>query len=380
MKTFLLLLISLNANAAGKIVNADIAPSGTANIALNKLAASTAHNAATFNSSGFLATGVAPSSAGNFFQSNGTDWVSSAPGNLTDAGTDGIVVTSGLASVTNAGVSLAQHVADTTHNGYLSSTDWNTFNGKQAAITLAANSVVFTDGSGHLVAGGFIGDVTNNSSTVTISPGVVTNAKLANMNSSTIKCNISQSSGTPTDCTMAQVSPALSVFLGDSGSGGQVGAVPAPPVGATGQGKFLMANGGYSVPQIPITPSTTYGAVISSTGTGWQASTIAIPACAALAGTVVDWSLSNCFTKKLSANTTLTFINRVAGQSIMLRVTNTASNYTLTFPSTDTVGNSVLWSGSTIPVLTTGARSDIFTIFYDGTEMYGNPTQNYGTH
>lgn len=56
-----------------------------------------------------------------------------AIGNLTDAGTDGITVTGGTGSVIGSGTSLSQHVADTTHNGYLSSTDWNTFNGKQAS-------------------------------------------------------------------------------------------------------------------------------------------------------------------------------------------------------------------------------------------------------
>lgn len=54
-------------------------------------------------------------------------------GNLTDTGTDGIIVTGGTGAVIGSGTSLAQHVADTTHNGYLSSTDWNTFNGKQAS-------------------------------------------------------------------------------------------------------------------------------------------------------------------------------------------------------------------------------------------------------
>jgi trimeric autotransporter adhesin len=53
-------------------------------------------------------------------------------GNLTDAGTDGIIVTGGSGALLSS-ASLAQHVADTTHNGYLASTDWNTFNGKQAA-------------------------------------------------------------------------------------------------------------------------------------------------------------------------------------------------------------------------------------------------------
>lgn len=54
-------------------------------------------------------------------------------GNLTDAGTDGIIVTSGSGAVIGSGTSLAQHVSDSTHNGYLSSTDWSTFNGKQAS-------------------------------------------------------------------------------------------------------------------------------------------------------------------------------------------------------------------------------------------------------
>lgn len=53
-------------------------------------------------------------------------------GDLTAAGTDGIVITSGTGAVIH-NASLAQHVADTTHNGYLNSADWNTFNGKQTA-------------------------------------------------------------------------------------------------------------------------------------------------------------------------------------------------------------------------------------------------------
>lgn len=54
-------------------------------------------------------------------------------GNLTAAGTDGIAVTGGAGAVIGSGTSLAQHVADSTHNGYLSSVDWVTFNSKQAA-------------------------------------------------------------------------------------------------------------------------------------------------------------------------------------------------------------------------------------------------------
>jgi hypothetical protein len=51
-------------------------------------------------------------------------------GNLTDVGTDGISVTGGTGSVIGSGTSISQHVADSSHNGYLSSTNWSTFNNK----------------------------------------------------------------------------------------------------------------------------------------------------------------------------------------------------------------------------------------------------------
>lgn len=74
-------------------------------------------------------------------------------GNLTDAGTDGIVVTGGIGAVIGSGTSIAQHVADTTHNGYLSSTDWNTFNGKGAG-TVTAISVASANGFAGSSSGG----------------------------------------------------------------------------------------------------------------------------------------------------------------------------------------------------------------------------------
>ncbi len=79
--------------------------------------------------------------------------ISSSPGttgNLTDVGTDGIVITGGSGAVLGAGTSIAQHVADSTHNGYLSATDWTTFNGKEPAISLTPGSVVFAGAGGGL--------------------------------------------------------------------------------------------------------------------------------------------------------------------------------------------------------------------------------------
>lgn len=59
-------------------------------------------------------------------------------GDLTDVGTDGITITGGTGAVLGSGTSISQHVADATHNGYLSSADWNTFSGKQDTITIGA--------------------------------------------------------------------------------------------------------------------------------------------------------------------------------------------------------------------------------------------------
>lgn len=100
-------------------------------------------------------------------------------GNLTDAGTDGIVVTGGTGAVIGSGTSFAQHVADSTHNGYLSSTDWSTFNGKQASgnYITALTGGVTASGPGSAAAtvvtnANLTGDVTSvgNATTLTNAP------------------------------------------------------------------------------------------------------------------------------------------------------------------------------------------------------------------
>lgn len=85
----------------------------------------------------------------------------------------------------------------------------------------------------------------------------------------------------------------------------------------------------------------------------------------------INWASGNVFTKTLAANSTFTFSNQVAGQVIVVRLTNTASNYTVTWP----VG--VLWSGGVAPTQTIGAKSDIYTFVYDGTTTFGSVVQNF---
>lgn len=56
-------------------------------------------------------------------------------GNLSGGGADGISVSGGTGAVIGSGASISQTQSSALSNGYLSSTDWSTFNGKQDYIT-----------------------------------------------------------------------------------------------------------------------------------------------------------------------------------------------------------------------------------------------------
>lgn len=98
------------------------------------------------------------------------------------------------------------------------------------------------------------------------------------------------------------------------------------------------------------------------------------PVVSNITATNIDWALiksnTGLYKKTLSANTTFTFSNLTAGQAINVLLTNTASNYTVTWPT-------VKWAGGTTPTMTTGAKSDIYSFFYDGTNIYGTYVQNF---
>ena len=83
----------------------------------------------------------------------------------------------------------------------------------------------------------------------------------------------------------------------------------------------------------------------------------------------INWAQGQSFLQTLSANTTFTFSGAVAGQTVVVVLTNTASNYTVTWPT-------VRWQGGTAPTMTTGAFSDVYTFFYDGVHYYGSAVQN----
>lgn len=98
------------------------------------------------------------------------------------------------------------------------------------------------------------------------------------------------------------------------------------------------------------------------------------PTTSAISASDIDWSTlranGGLYTKTLGANTTFTFSNKAAGDTIVVRLTNTASNYTVTWPT-------VKWSGGSTPVMTIGAKSDVYTFIYDGTDVFGSVVQNF---
>lgn len=123
-------------------------------------------------------------------------------------------------------------VATNSADGYLSLTDWLIFNAKQPAgnylTALTGDVTVSGPGSGVSV----------------IAASAVTNAKLANMAQSTIKGRAaSAGTGVPVDLTATQATAILDSFVGDAGSGGTKGLVPAPSSGDAAANKFLKANG-----------------------------------------------------------------------------------------------------------------------------------------
>ena len=130
--------------------------------------------------------------------------------------------------------------------------------GGPAASTVTGLATIATSASASDLSAGTLpsarfpaltGDVTTSAGSVstTIANDAVTNAKAANMAQATIKGRASGAgTGDPTDLTGTQATAILDNFVGDSGSGGTKGLVPAPASGdAT---KFLKGDGTWAAP------------------------------------------------------------------------------------------------------------------------------------
>lgn len=84
----------------------------------------------------------------------------------------------------------------------------------------------------------------------------------------------------------------------------------------------------------------------------------------------INWARGSVFYKTLTASSTFTFSNTADGAQILVILTNTASNYTVTWPT-------VSWPGNIAPTQTVGAKSDVYVFVKVGSTIYGNVVQNY---
>ena len=103
-------------------------------------------------------------------------------GNLTETASSILTITGGTGAIIGSGLTIAVQQADTTHPGYLSSTDWNTFNGKQAALGFTPISNALT--SAQII----VGNASNVAAAVAMSgdasianTGAVTVSKIGNV-------------------------------------------------------------------------------------------------------------------------------------------------------------------------------------------------------
>jgi len=118
-------------------------------------------------SSGTIVLNIPIASATNTGKLSSTDWSTFNSkqsaltfGNLTEATSNILTITGGSGSVIGSGTSIEIQQATTSTSGYLSSTDWNTFNSKQSALTFGnltettSSILTITGGSGAVIGSG----------------------------------------------------------------------------------------------------------------------------------------------------------------------------------------------------------------------------------
>lgn len=178
---------------------------------------------------------------------------------------------------------------------------------------------------------GDYGDVTisGTGTVINIDAGVVTNDKLATMATARIKGRVTAGTGNPEDLTGTQATTLLDTVVGDSGSGGTKGLVPAPAAGDAAANKYLKADGTWSTVSAGVSVShdaLTQGAVtVSSFRLGGTATTISTPAAGEY--NLVVQSGAFMQTARIFGNNTV--LN--GSNELIVRVNNSANSLDRTF-------------------------------------------------
>jgi hypothetical protein len=239
-----------------------------------------------------------------------------------------------------------------------------------------------------------------------ITDNAVTNAKLAQMATLTIKGNNTGGTANALDLTATQVTAMLNLF-----SSSLQGLVPASGGGTT---NFLRADGTWALPggsgtvtsvaltvptflSISGSPITTSGTlaitlsgtalpianggtgltavgaqyqVLQSTGSAW-ASQFILPRLEYDAGNsgtalTIDWTNGPAQKVTLTGNVTFTLSNPVNAESYIIKLVQGSGPYTVTWPA------AVKWGVAGAPTLSaTAGKIDIVSFYYDGTNYYG---------
>ena len=284
---------------------------------------------------------------------------------------------------------------------------------------LTASRVVVTDGDKDLASSattetelGYLSGVTSAIQTqldakLADANDEVTNANLVNMAESTLKGRAAGAgTGDPTDLSATQATAILDNFVGDSGSGGTKGLVPAPASGDAAASKFLKADGTWattagggdvagpasSTDNALARFDSTTGKIIQNSGATLDDSNILTTAGLLLSGLTASRALQTDGSKNLqSSSVTSTELGYLAGVTSAIQtqlngklgaltVQTKTSSYTALV--TDDV---ILCSGSsftvTLPPVSTAYRtltikktdsgSGVFTVDPDSAETVG---------
>ena len=242
------------------------------------------------------------------------------------AGGGGGTVTSvgGTAPVVSSGGTtpvISMAAATTSVSGYLTSTDWNTFNAKQPAGTYATGGGTATgtntgDNAVNSLYSGLVSNATHTgdatgATALTIAANAVTNAKAAQMAVNTIKGRITAGTGTSEDLTAANVRTIINVADGATANTGTVTSVAALTLGTTGTDLSSSVATGTTTPVITLNVPTA-----SAANRG--------------ALSAADWSTFNAKQPAgayLTGNQTITFTGGATGSgttAVTLTLSNTA--------------------------------------------------------